>query len=388
MKTTFIHTADWQLGKPFRGVEDDQKRAILQNERMEVVRRMGKIAIDKKASFVLVAGDLFDSSTATKATVSAACSAIGSIGIPVYVIPGNHDHGGPGGIWDQEFYLREQKELAPNLHILLKSEPLELDNAVLFPCPLLRRHESVDTTAWVRNLDLTRFDSKPLILLAHGSIQGFGAFGDDEEAEGGAINEIDLDRLPNGIFDYIALGDWHGTKEIQKEIWYSGTPEPDRFPKSEDHQQGNILVVNAGKNETSEVEIVSAGCMKWHVEEFYFHDDSGISILKQKLTDCMGTTTNRDLIKLSIEGSLGLGAYSEMEELLDSMKARLIRLKLVNQVTISPSEDEIISLTRRANDPLLSSVASKLVETAKLENADAVIARIALRELYTACLTK
>jgi hypothetical protein len=36
MKTTFLHTADWQLGKPFAGVDDVQKRALLQNERLAV----------------------------------------------------------------------------------------------------------------------------------------------------------------------------------------------------------------------------------------------------------------------------------------------------------------------------------------------------------------
>ena len=34
MKANFIHTADWQLGKPFAGVDDVQKRALLQNERL------------------------------------------------------------------------------------------------------------------------------------------------------------------------------------------------------------------------------------------------------------------------------------------------------------------------------------------------------------------
>jgi hypothetical protein len=40
MSTTFIHTADWQLGKPFAGVTDPAKRALLQNERFQAIRRI------------------------------------------------------------------------------------------------------------------------------------------------------------------------------------------------------------------------------------------------------------------------------------------------------------------------------------------------------------
>ena len=49
----FIHTADWQLGKPFAGVEDPAKRAILQNERIEAIKRIGKIAKDNEAKIAM-----------------------------------------------------------------------------------------------------------------------------------------------------------------------------------------------------------------------------------------------------------------------------------------------------------------------------------------------
>ena len=33
--TTFIHTADWQLGKPFAGIRDTARRTLVQQERIE-----------------------------------------------------------------------------------------------------------------------------------------------------------------------------------------------------------------------------------------------------------------------------------------------------------------------------------------------------------------
>ena len=75
----FIHTADWQIGKPFAGIGDAHKRSLVQQERIEAIKRIGGVAQEHDAAFVLVAGDLFDSPSADKATVSAACSAIGQI---------------------------------------------------------------------------------------------------------------------------------------------------------------------------------------------------------------------------------------------------------------------------------------------------------------------
>ena len=101
---TFIHSADWQIGKSFARVEDPSKRALLQDERIRAIGRLGELAQAQGAEFIIVAGDLFESSTVPRSTVSKALSAIGALSLPVYVIPGNHDHGGVGGICDQDYF--------------------------------------------------------------------------------------------------------------------------------------------------------------------------------------------------------------------------------------------------------------------------------------------
>jgi DNA repair exonuclease SbcCD nuclease subunit len=390
MNVTFIHTADWQLGKPFAGVADTHKRALLQNERLSVINRIGDVARERGASFVLVSGDLFDSPSATQTTVSAACGAIGAVGLPVYVIPGNHDHGGPGCLWDQEFYQREQNQLAPNLHVLLKQEPVELDNAVLFPCPLLRRHEVSDPTTWLRAIDDLddRFGDKPRIVVAHGSVLNFGGATDDEESDGGVPNLIDLQRLPTTLFEYIALGDWHGTKQVGDNAWYPGTPELDRFVKGADHDPGNILVVEASRGLNPKVECLRTGSIGWHEMEFGFADDAGLEVLEARITELTGNRVNGDLLRLRLQGSLGIAACSRLEQLIESWTARLVRLKLVNQTIVAPSQEEIDELTRRAGDPLVARVATRLVEQTTGTGEQAAIARVALRELHAACQTK
>jgi len=380
MSVTFLHTADWQLGKPFARVEDAAKRARLQQERIDAVHRIAELREKTGAAFVVVTGDLFDSPSATKATVSAACSAIGCIKMPVFVIPGNHDHAGPGSIWEQKFFQNEAAQLAPNLRVLTAAEPLELEHAVLFPCPLLRRHEFNDPAAWLRQ-DAGDI-SKPRIVLAHGSVQGFSSQNDDEDGSGGAPNLIDLDRLPSEAFDYIALGDWHGMKKVGAKAFYSGTPELDRFPKGENNEPGYVLIVTAERGALPKVEHVRTAKIGWHSVEHAFVDDADIERLELNMRALIGERAGEDLLRLTLSGSLGIHAATRLGQMLESWTARLLRIKLTDDTSIAPTATEIEALSNATSDPLIARVAQQLLAQADGADESAATARIALRELF------
>ena len=384
MTTRFLHSADWQLGKPFATVGDEVKRHQLQVERVQVIRRMAAVVAERALDFVVVAGDLFDSPHVTKATVSAACEAMGLMRVPVLVIPGNHDHGGPGSIWEQAFFLREREQLAPNLRVLLKGEPVVLEKAVVFPAPLLRRHEAGNPVAWVREAvdDAAVPGDLPRIVVAHGTVQGFGGMEDDEEGGAGVANWIDLASLPEGAVDYVALGDWHGTKQVGPVAWYSGTPEIDRFPKGESNDPGNVLVVEAGRGRVPVVEKVATGRFVWKREAFRFSDDASVELFGARLDEWIGERRDEHLLRLVLEGSLGIDAAGRLGKMLESWEARLARLKLEDRVMIAPSAEEIAQLTQRVEDPLIAAVAAALVGRCGGESEDAAVARLALRELY------
>ena len=383
---TFIHTADWQIGKPFAGIADDDKRAAVRKERIEAIVRLGRIAQERRASFMLVAGDVFDSATPDKATVSAMLAAVGGIGLPVYAIPGNHDHGGAGSVWEQAFFRREQEALAPNLHVLLKAEPVECDGVVIVPCPLLRKKEPLDLTAWLRASQF-QYDGlpadKPRIVLAHGSVQDFqgGASADDEESNS-SENVIDVSRLPEDELDYIALGDWHGVKQVGAKAWYAGTPETDRFPKGDGNMPGHALVVEATRGQPSAVETVKTGVLGWHEHSHAFFGDDALTVFDAWVADMFGARTGTDLLRLTLEGSLGIEAFGQLERTLETLDSRLLRLKCSNRVSVAPTEAELEKLTRQTGNPLIAGVAAQLMEEAGGTDEQAEVARLALRELY------
>jgi DNA repair exonuclease SbcCD nuclease subunit len=384
----FIHTADWQIGKPFARIGDPHKRSLVQQARVDAAKSIGALVREVGADFVLVAGDLFDSTSVDKATVSAACSAIGSIGVPVVAIPGNHDHGGPGSIWEQEFFRREREALAPNLVVLLEAAPYELDSAMILPCPLTRRTVVGDPTEWLRSASAYTYLSadKPRIVLAHGSTQTFVGDGDDETDGGASANLVDVERIPPGEVDYVALGDWHGTKQVGPKAWYSGTQEPDHFAKGDDYDSGNVLVVEARRGVIPQVTPQRVGRLNWVELSFDLADDTALAELDGRLTGLLGQRAGEDLLRLSLTGTLGMEAAGRLERMRESLEARLLRLKLVDLTRVAPTAEEIQALTAGGGDPLIARVAARLAEQASGEGEPAAAAGVALRELHAACV--
>ncbi|MGB6223032.1 metallophosphoesterase family protein [Haloferula sp.] len=382
MPLKILHTADWQIGKPFASTPDPDKRQRLQQERLRSIERIGELATSESADIVLVAGDLFDSPSPTKATVSATFHAIGKIPAPVIAIPGNHDFGGPGGPWNQEFVQKEARALAPNFQILTEAVPLVLDTAVILPAPLQHRQNLSDPTAWIR----TAFDESsipsdhPRIVLAHGSVQGFSSSGDEDDAQDS--NLIDLPKLPLDEIDYIALGDWHGTKQVAEKAWYAGTPEIDRFPKGNDNRPGHVLIATIARGKSPTVKTIPTSKLQWHQLAIRFDGESDLAQLEQQFAETVGTGADGVLLQLELSGGLTISESLHLRELLETWESRLVRLKLRDTVVEMPSDDEIAQLTERRSDPLISRVATRLVEQAAGSDEQAAAARLALRELY------
>ncbi len=89
-----------QIGKSVSPTEESSiyKNDFIYKARLEVVSKIAAIANEQEIDAVLVAGDLFDSSTVQTQQVMEVIELIGEIRSPVFVTPGNHDHGESGGI--------------------------------------------------------------------------------------------------------------------------------------------------------------------------------------------------------------------------------------------------------------------------------------------------
>jgi len=388
-----LHSGDWQVGKPFRRVDDDRRRFRLQQERLLVIERIDALGRAHKVQLALVAGDLFDSTTVPDDTVMEVLEAIGAMSCPVVVIPGNHDHGAPGSLWGRPAFEESRRRRAPNCQVLLQPEPLELDDALILPCPLRRQRESTDPTAWIAHLNWSKLPRhKPRVVLAHGGIQGFSvkdyAHGDTTHAGPGTL--INLPALPIHEVDYVALGDWHNGRRVGSKAWYCGTPEPDRFDQGDKEHRGQVLIVDCERGQDPNVRLERTGRIGWHRIRAALHSDADVGRLREQIETIFASRVGRDLLKLEVSGCLGLEGHQQWQELINRLRTQLLLVRVNGTLGRIPRDEELAQLTKRSADPLIARVAGELAqmisdhgEAATVEEAEATaIQQLALCELH------
>ena len=79
-----IHGADLHLDSPFSGLTPEQA-ARRREEQRELLDRLARLARDKQADLVLLAGDLLDSQRCYRETAQALARALGDIPCPVFI---------------------------------------------------------------------------------------------------------------------------------------------------------------------------------------------------------------------------------------------------------------------------------------------------------------
>ncbi len=308
----FVHSADLQLGMPFNWVPGD-RGAQLRGWRFEAIDSLLDLAHDQDAAFVLVAGDVFDANTVDDRTVIQACARFARAKVPVVAIPGNHDHGGPGSVWRRASFRENRPE---NLLVLEGREPLVLagGRAVVLPAPLMHRHERGDTTAWwSASLGRDLAPDAVRIGLAHGSVQDF---------TGESTNFIDPQRAERADLDYLALGDWHGAREVNRRVWYAGTPEPTRFL---DNDSGNALVVTASRAAPPQVSAMPVARARWIRHAAHLNDAGDVAALGAWFEGL--DSPLQTLVRLELSGALCFEDMESLDGLMRRWEGRLVHLR-------------------------------------------------------------
>lgn len=96
MSLRILHTADNHIGPSFNQYPE-AARGRLMDERFASLERLVATANHRQANFIVVAGDLFDKTTVTKAQIERVVKMLGKFeGESVLVLAGNHDFCRPG----------------------------------------------------------------------------------------------------------------------------------------------------------------------------------------------------------------------------------------------------------------------------------------------------
>ncbi|WP_298012495.1 DNA repair exonuclease [uncultured Aquabacterium sp.] len=356
----FLHTADWQIGRQYPAFEPDNA-VPMAAARLEAVHRLAQVAAAEGAQAVLVAGDVFDAQTVSDKTVRQLFQAMAGWAGPWVLLPGNHDAALAESVWSRAQRLGV---VPPNVHLALKPEVLLLPEAglALLPAPLTQRHTHNDLTIWFDTAD-----TPPGLLrvgLAHGSITGILA----EDID--SANPIAPDRATRARLDYLALGDWHGARQIDARTWYSGTPEPDRFRNNE---AGLALRVQIdGPGAAPVVTPIRVGQLRWQQWEAGLHQAGDVALLVERLQ----AMSPADVLDITLQGELDLAAHQRLDAALAEAEARLRSLRVDRHgLRLRPTDADLAALHA---DGYVGEVVAELRDDAE---AGSDVAREALVQL-------
>jgi DNA repair exonuclease SbcCD nuclease subunit len=340
MTFRFIHTSDWHIAKPFRRFEP-ALAGELAAARLGIVARTAKIAREKGARHVVVAGDVLDSDLIATNEIRRALARLAEESdVTWLLLPGNHDPARIGGVWDQVARIGRPA----NVVVLGEALPHALgDEAVLLPAPLTSKDPGRDITEWMDTAVTPAGTAR--IGLAHGSVRGFGS--DDA-----AALHLAPYRARRAGLSYLALGDWHGVERVSDETWYSGTPEPDQYP---DNAPGYVLSVTLEGQKLAGVEKIPSAEFTWVRMDRALHAAADLGTIERDLK-AAAPSLSKALVRLTLQGHLSLTERAGLESWREDWGAKLRLLEL---------DDEALAVNPQAADFEALGLSGPLLEAAR-----------------------
>lgn len=255
-----LHTSDWHLGMSFKGgvsFEEDQRY---------VIDKICAIAIEEKVDGIIIAGDVFDRSIASREAVDLYDELItyicSKLKIPVYMIAGNHDNASR---------LSQCSELLKHSGLFiagsLKKEAylVNIDDVDIFLLPWIstervrslfpEKAEDINSLEDAYRVVLDGYrdlfvEGHKNILVSHAYIVNAETSVSDHAAEVGKAAMIGAGVFDG--FDYVALGHIHRPQQISESIRYSGSPMVYSFGK-EEAQEKSVTIIDT---DTMELNII------------------------------------------------------------------------------------------------------------------------------------
>lgn len=366
----FLHTADWQLGMTRKFLDADAQ-ARFSAARREAVAALGPLARDTGAEFVVVAGDVFDAGQPAPAVVSQSLEAMRAIGVPVYLLPGNHDPLDAASLYTSDLFGRECPE---NVTVLDRAGAWPVRPGVeIVAAPWRSKKPTTDLTAAV--VAGLPADGTVRILVAHGALDCL-----DPDPEN--VAQIRLAGLTAALdrsaLHYVALGDRHSRTRVADRVWYSGAPEVTNYDHVE-ADSGQVLVVDIDLQDPSHpvaVEPHTVGSWRFltlHRELNNSRDIADLDVNLDQLSD-----KDRTVVQLALVGTLSVTDRAALQVCLDRYSRLFACLDSWDRHTdlvVMPADEEFDDL---GIGGFAADAVAELKDTARTDSEQGAAARNAL----------
>ncbi|MBX7433610.1 exonuclease SbcCD subunit D [Mycobacterium sp. Y57] len=368
----FLHTADWQLGMTRHFLSADAQPRY-SAARRAAVAALGPLAAETGAEFVVVAGDVFEHNQLAPREVSQALEAMRAIGVPVYLLPGNHDPLDASSVYTSALFTAERPD---QVTVLDRPGVHEVRPGLqLVAAPWHSKAPTTDLVADV--LDGLPADGVTRIVVGHGAV-------DILVPDKDRPSLIHLDAveaaIERGAVHYVALGDKHSRFSVgdSGRIWYSGSPEVTNYDDIEP-DPGHVLVVDvddADPLRTVRIDDPRIGCWRFMSLRRPVDDARDVADLDINL-DLM-PDKDRTVVRLGLTGSLTVTDRAALDACLDRyarLFAALVPWDKQTDIAVLPADGEFDGL---GIGGFAAAAVDELVRTARSDGEDADDARGAL----------
>lgn len=368
----FVHTADWQLGMT-RYFLNGEAQPRYSAARRDVVAGIAPLSRDADAEFVVVAGDVFEDNQLAPRDVSQSLEAMRAIGIPVYLLPGNHDPLDAASVYTSALFTAECPD---NVTVLDRAGVYEVRPGLqIVAAPWRSKAPTADPVAGVL-ADLPA-DGVTRIVVGHGAVDILVPDKDRPSLIRLAALE---DAIARGAVHYVALGDKHSRMQVGStgRIWYSGSPEVTNYDDIEP-DPGHVLVVDI--DETDPVRPVSVAARRvgtWRFVTLCRGVDSSRDVADLDINLDLMPHKERTVVRLGLTGSLTVTDKAALDACLDKyarLFAALVPWDKQTDIAVIPADGEFDDL---GIGGFAAAAVDELVSTARADGEHADDARAAL----------
>jgi DNA repair exonuclease SbcCD nuclease subunit len=360
----FVHTADWQLGmtRHFLAGEAQPRYSAA---RRDAVAGMHSLAAEVGAEFIVVAGDVFEHNQLAAQVISQSLEAMRAIGIPVYLLPGNHDPLDASSVYTSALF---KAECPANVRVLDRAGVHEVRPGLqIVAAPWRSKAPTTDLVADV--LDGLPADGVNRVLVAHGGVDVL----DPDPTKPSLIRLAALeDALSRGAVHYVALGDKHSVTEVGSSgrVWYSGSPEVTNFDDVEP-DPGHVLVVDVDETDPQRPITVDAHKVgRWRFVTLRRQVDNSRDIADLDLNLDLMPDKDRTVLRLAMIGSLTVTDRAALDACLDKYSRVFASLRVWDShsdLAVIPADGEFTDL---GIGGFAAAAVDELVETARTGDAE------------------
>ncbi|MGE5497281.1 MAG: metallophosphoesterase family protein [Syntrophothermus sp.] len=318
MSIKILHTADIHIGLKFTG--RDYPSGLTEKlvaDRHDTLERIVELANSNACDLIVIAGDMFDRITVSKADVRQAAEILNRFtGTAVAVLPGNHDfiEDNQNNIWKS---FREKM----NEHLLIFLEKPRVYSTNIgevpinfYPGPCTTKHSKTNMISWIK--EAGKNSSAISIGVAHGSVEGLSP------DIGKGYYPMQTEELRNCGTDLFLLGHTHvrfpqDNGHFSPAFFMPSTPCPDGFDCS---HEGYVWIITIDDNKKLSYESVKTGKYLFLSRELNIGSADDLVKIENEILAFPGDTT---LLKLKLNGRISKSDYPFLEGLKNVISRQL-----------------------------------------------------------------